>query len=59
MTYIMDRDILLGIEDSTMRFLVEKQNHHGEYLLVKTADLDMHIINKQSLLRFIDGGSGV
>lgn len=59
MTYITDRDLLLGMKDTSMNFLVEKKNHLGEYFAVKTEDIDVHVMNKYSLTRFIDGGSGV
>jgi hypothetical protein len=59
MNYIKDRDILLKIVDSKMQFLVEKENHIGEYIAVKTSGLDVHVMNKSSLTRVIDGGIGV
>lgn len=59
MTYIQDRDILLEIKESNMNFLVEKQNHLGEYQAIKTQGIDVHVMNKQSLTRYIDGGYGV
>jgi hypothetical protein len=59
MTYILDKDLLVSAVDNKMQFLVEKEGHHGEYFLVKTTGLDVHVMNKHSLLRFIDGGQGV
>jgi len=59
MTYITDRDFLVNSKDTTMQFLVEKQGHRGEYLLAKTTGIDVHVMNKTSLLRYINGGSGV
>jgi len=59
MTYIMDRDILIESKDDKMKFLVEKEKYLGEYTLVKTSGLDVHIMNKASLGRYIDGGLGV
>jgi len=59
MIYISDRDYLIDMKDHKMSFLVEKKDYLGEYIAVKTAGLDVHIMNKQSLGRFIDGGSGV
>lgn len=55
MFYALDRDILLDIKDNKMKFLVEKENYHGEYTLVKTEGLDVHVMNKFSLTRHIDG----
>ena len=59
MNFVLDRDILVDMEGSKMRFLVEKQYYPGEYTLVSTSELDVHVMNKQSLTRFIDGGYGV
>ncbi len=54
MAYIQDKDVLLGINDTKMTFLVEKENHLGEYLAAKTSNIDVHVMNKMSLLRVID-----
>lgn len=59
MVYCTDRDILLDIKDDKMQFLVEKNDRIGEYLLAKTNGMDVHVMNKVSLSRFIDGGYGV
>ena len=59
MTYVTDKDILLKIQDSQMNFLLEKEGHLGEYIAAKTSALDVHVLNKYSLSRFIDGGFGV
>jgi hypothetical protein len=59
MLYISDRDLLISITDKKMKFLIEKENHLGEYTAVSMRDTDIHIMNKLSLSRFIDGGSGV
>jgi hypothetical protein len=59
MTYISDKDLLVEIDNDKMKFLVEKKNFKGEYLAAKTNGVDVHIMNKISLSRFIDGGSGV
>lgn len=59
MTYILDRDLLVKMEDTSMQFLVEKAHYPGEYTLTTTRDLDVHVMNKQSLTRVIDGGEGV
>lgn len=54
MTYIQDRDLLVSIDGDKMKFLVEKQNHLGEYLAAKTTGIDVHVMNKMSLSRVID-----
>lgn len=59
MTYVLDRDVLIDIDGNKMKFLVEKEKHHGEYILAKTTGIDVHVMNKFSLSRFIEGGSGV
>ena len=59
MNYTLDRDFVVKMQDSQMQFLVEKQHYPGEYTLVKTNNLDVHVMNKQSLTRLIDGGFGV
>jgi hypothetical protein len=59
MTYIKDKDILLNITDDKLNFLVEKKDHLGEYIATKTQGIDVHVMNKSSLIRVIDGGLGV
>jgi len=59
MTYILDRDLLVEMAEDRMQFLVEKESYHGEYTLVKTTGLDVHVMNKSSLLRVVEGGQGV
>ena len=59
MTYTLDRDILVSASGNKMTLLVEKAHYPGEYTLVSTNATDVHVMNKQSLTRFIDGGYGV
>jgi hypothetical protein len=59
MIFSSDKDLLISIDDANMRFLIEKKDYLGEYTLAKTSGLDVHILNKFSLDRFITGGSGV
>ena len=59
MIYAKDTDVLISAEDTTMKFLIEKKNYLGEYNVAKTNGLDVHVMNKLSLSRYIDGGSGV
>lgn len=54
MSYIIDRDLLVGMKDTGMQFLLEKKDHLGEYTLAKTTSLDVHVMNKMSLSRIID-----
>jgi hypothetical protein len=59
MTYCTDKDLLISMENNTLKFLIEKQNYIGEYTLAKTQGIDVHVMNKLSLCRCIDGGIGV
>ena len=59
MTYCTDKDLLISIEDDKLKFLIEKENYIGEYTLAKTQGIDVHVMNKLSLCRCIDGGLGV
>jgi len=59
MNYILDRDLLVEMNGTNMKFLVEKAHYPGEYTLTTSRGLDVHVMNKQSLTRVIDGGSGV
>lgn len=59
MIYVHDKDFLVSATGADMKFLLEKENFSGEYTLAKTSGLDVHVMNKYSLSRFIDGGSGV
>lgn len=59
MTYILEQDYLMSMNDTSMNFLIQKQNRIGEYVAAKTSDIDVHVMNKLSLLRCIDGGNGV
>lgn len=59
MMYILDRDICISMDDTAFSFLVEKQDHLGEYLAAKVQGVDLHIMNKWSLTRIVDGVAGV
>lgn len=59
MIYVTDRDLLVSCDNNSMKFLVEREKYQGEYTLVKTSGLDVHVMNKSSLSRYIDGGLGV
>jgi hypothetical protein len=47
-------DMLLSINDTTMNFLVQHNAAHGGYIPAKTVGIDVHVMNKHSLLRVID-----
>ena len=59
MVYATDEDILITANGNKMKFLTQKKNHLGEYLVAKTTGMDVHVINKISLGRFIDTGLGI
>lgn len=59
MSYILEYDYLIDMNTSDMSFLTQKPNQIGEYVAVKTSGIDVHVMNKMSLLRYIDGGRGV
>jgi hypothetical protein len=59
MTYCIDKDVLLKIKDDKLQFLVEKENHLGEFIVAKTKGIDVHVMNKMSLTRCIDEGNYV
>ena len=54
MFYITDRDYLTKSVGNAMHFLVEKEGAPGDYIHLKTNNLDMHVMNKFSLLRCIE-----
>jgi hypothetical protein len=55
MCFIEDKDVLLDIKDDAMKFLLQKKEYLGQYTAAKTTGLDIHVMNKPSLLRIIDG----
>jgi alpha-N-acetylglucosamine transferase len=59
MTYIQDRDILIEMTNTKFKFLVEKKDHLGQYLALKTDGIDVHIMNKVSLLRVLEENTNV
>lgn len=53
MYFTLDRDFLFKHNNNSCTFLIEKQNALGEYTLLKTDNLDIHIMNKQSIMRVL------
>lgn len=53
LSYILDRDILISVEDTKMSMLVNKQHTSDQYTAISTNSLDVHVMNKNSLLRII------
>jgi len=52
--YTTDKDILCDVKDESFLFLVEKEDHLGEYTPIRFKDNTVHVMNKFSLNRFID-----
>lgn len=53
--YCLDKDELIKVKNSTsFLFLIEKKDHLGEYVLTKTENLNIHIMNKFSINRNAD-----
>ncbi len=55
MIYTKDKDILVDIKNEKLNFLIQKEDRRGEYILSKTEGLDVHVMNKLSLIRFLNG----
>jgi hypothetical protein len=51
MFFTTDRDILLNSSERSMHFLLENNSASGGFISVKTNDVDVHVMNKYSLLR--------
>jgi hypothetical protein len=54
MNYTEDRDILIDMKNNSMKFLIQKKDHLGEYIAAKTSGIDVHVMNKDSLTRVIN-----
>jgi len=54
MIYTTDNDLLIKNKDDEFLFLVEKEKYLGEYTLVKTKNLNVHVMNKFSILRNLE-----
>lgn len=52
--YTTDKELLIKHKDTAMTFLVGKEDRPGEYTLLKTDALNVHVMNKLSLQRVID-----
>jgi len=54
MFYTLDKDVLISLKENACVFLVEKESKLGEYTSLKTSSVDVHVMNKHSLLRMYD-----
>lgn len=52
--FTTDKDILWKFDGNKIVFLLEKENHIGEYTLASWKDITVHVMNKFSLERMID-----
>jgi len=51
--YTLDKDYLYNITDNSCSFLIEKQNSGGQYIPTKINNVDVHVMNKFSLIESI------
>ena len=54
MYYVTDKDILIAATDNSCTLLVEKEHAMGEYTALKISDVDVHVMNKHSILRVLN-----
>ena len=47
----IDKDILIDASDSKLRFLIYNESGEHRYGVCSTSDMDVHIMNKQSIIR--------
>lgn len=50
MYFTLDKDKLIDATDNSLTFLLEKEHDHGQYVPMKVNNLDVHVMNKFSLL---------
>lgn len=53
--YTTDKSILWELNDTDMLLLLDKQGHSGEYTPIRIRQSNVHVMNKFSLNRCIDG----
>jgi len=54
MYYVTDKDILIAATPTSCTLLVEKEHAMGEYTALKISDVDVHVMNKHSILRVLN-----
>lgn len=52
--YTIDKDELIELNDTSFKFLIEKENFIGEYTAIRFKNSTVHVMNKFSLNRIID-----
>ncbi len=55
LNFIEDKDVLISADGPELKFLLQKKDRLGEYLVARTVGLDVHVMNKISLEREIMG----
>jgi hypothetical protein len=48
---VFDKDILLDVDENKLIFLIDKPLDCGSFWVATTKDVDVHIMNKQSIIR--------
>lgn len=51
---VQDKDILVGIERETLKVLISETNDPSKYVLCSVKNQDIHVMNKQSIIRLYD-----
>ena len=59
MLFTLDKDVLVNMDDRGFKVLLEKQYRQGEYTLIKTKDVSVHLMNKFSLHRVLKENGNV
>lgn len=53
MYFSLDKDFLVKDKDNALTFMITKEKDQNSYSLIKFNNLDIHVMNKQSLLRVL------
>ncbi len=54
MYFSLDKDILIKDKNGSLTFVVNNISNQNDFSLVKYKNVDIHIMNKQSLLRELE-----
>lgn len=52
--YTLDKDLAYKINESGISLLIEKENRSGEYTFLNVKEMNVHVMNKFSLMRLIN-----
>jgi hypothetical protein len=53
MYYTLDKDLLIDATEDSCTFLVEKKGTPEEYTACKVTGIDVHVMNKYSIMRVL------